>query len=96
MPFYLLAADLLNTALSAILTFSEHVLYPTYLAAPRLFGTTALSDRSSAGVIMWVPGSLFFLIPAAAIAIQRLSASLRLVRPQRARSAHTASTGPLP
>ena len=68
-PFYLLAADLLNTALSAILTFSEHVLYPTYLAAPRLFGTTALSDQSSAGVIMWVPGSLVFLIPAAFIAI---------------------------
>jgi len=36
-PFYLLAADLLNTTLSAILTFSDHVLYPTYLTAPRLF-----------------------------------------------------------
>jgi cytochrome c oxidase assembly factor CtaG len=60
-PFYLLAADLLNTALSAILTFSEHVLYPTYLAAARLFGTTALSDQSSAGVIMWAPGSFVFL-----------------------------------
>ncbi len=31
MPVYLLAADLLNTALSAILTFSDHVLYPQYL-----------------------------------------------------------------
>ena len=30
-PLYLLAADLLNTALSAILTFSDHVLYPTLL-----------------------------------------------------------------
>jgi cytochrome c oxidase assembly factor CtaG len=48
-PLYLLAADLLNTALSAILTFSDHVLYPTYLAAPRLFGTTPLADQSAAG-----------------------------------------------
>lgn len=84
-PVYLLAADLLNTALSAILTFSDHVLYPTYLAAPRLFGTTALSDQNFAGVIMWVPGSLVFLIPAAFIAIQHLSASQRLVRPQTRR-----------
>ena len=81
-PLYLLAIDLLNTALSAILTFSEHVLYPTYLAAPRLFGMTALSDQSCAGVIMWVPGSLVFLIPAALIAIQYLSQGSLLVRPK--------------
>jgi cytochrome c oxidase assembly factor CtaG len=80
-PLYLFAADVLNTAISAVLTFSEHVLYPTYAAAPRLFGTTPLGDQSAAGVIMWVPGSLFFLIPAAVIAIQYLSASHRLVRP---------------
>jgi cytochrome c oxidase assembly factor CtaG len=80
-PAYLLAADLLNTLLSAILTLSEHVLYPTYAAAPRLFGTSALSDQATAGVIMWVPGSLVFLIPAAGLAIQYLSPSHSLVRP---------------
>src|SRR5882724_3012342 len=82
-PFYLLAADLLNTTLSAILTFSDHVLYPTYLAAPRLFGTTVLGDQSCAGLIMWVPGSLVYLVPAALIAVQYLSSGNRLVRPQR-------------
>jgi len=81
-PVYLLAADLLNTALSAILTFSDLVLYRQYLAVPRLFGTTALADQNCAGVIMWVPGSLVFLIPAAAIAMKYLSSSHRLVRPQ--------------
>ena len=81
-PLYLLAADLLNTTLSAILTFSDHVLYPPYLQAPRLFGTTALSDQTCAGVLMWVPGSLVFLIPAALIAMQYLWASHQLVRPQ--------------
>jgi len=86
-PIYLLAADLLNTALSAILTFSDHVLYPTYLAAPRLFGTTVLGDQSCAGLIMWVPGSLVFLIPAALIAIQYLSPGHLLVHPQRVPSA---------
>ncbi len=82
-PVYLLAADLLNTALSAILTFSDHVLYRPYLEAPRLFGTTALSDQSCAGVIMWVPGSLVFLVPAALIAVHYLSRSHLLVRPQK-------------
>jgi hypothetical protein len=40
-PIYLLAADLVNTALSAILTFSDHVLYPYYLSMPRLAGLSA-------------------------------------------------------
>ena len=82
MPLYLLAADLLNTTLSAILTFSDHVLYQPYLQAPRLFGTTALSDQGCAGVLMSVPGSLVFLVPAALIAMQYLSASHRSVRPK--------------
>jgi cytochrome c oxidase assembly factor CtaG len=81
-PPYLLAADLLNTALSAILTFSDHVLYRSYLEVPRLFGTTALADQSCAGVIMWVPGSLVFLVPAALIAIEYVSPRRLLVRPQ--------------
>lgn len=81
MPVYLLAADLLNTVVSAVFTFSDRVLFQPYLDAPRLFGTTALSDQTCAGVIMWVPGSLVFLVPAALIAIQYLSSSQSLVRP---------------
>lgn len=86
-PVYLLAADLLNTTLSAILTFSDHALYGSYLEVPRLFGTTALADQSCAGVIMWVPGSLVFLVPAALIAIEYLSPRRLLVRPQTRRDA---------
>ena len=80
-PVYLLAADLLNTLIGAILTFSEHVLYPAYTAAPRLFGTSVLGDQATAGVVMWVPGSLVFLVPAVVLAIQYLSPSSSLVRP---------------
>ena len=87
-PLYLLAADLLNTALSAILTFSDHGLYRAYLEVPRLFGTTALTDQSCAGVIMWVPGSLVFLVPAALIAIDYLSPRRFLVRPQTVQPNH--------
>ena len=72
-PLYLLAGDLQNTVLAAILVFSDSVLYPTYAAAPRLFGLTALDDQALAGVLMWVPGSLAFLLPAAAAAWRLLS-----------------------
>ena len=60
---YLILADVQNTILSALLTFSDHVLYPYYLQIPRLGRLSALEDQSAAGVIMWVPGSLAFLLP---------------------------------
>jgi cytochrome c oxidase assembly factor CtaG len=71
---YLLLADIQNTALSAFLIFSERVLYPTYAAVPRLWGNSALDDQAAAGAIMWVPGSVFFLIPVAVLAIRLLDA----------------------
>ena len=70
---YLLIADLQNTALSAILVFSDRVLYPSYSAVPRLFGFSALEDQVAAGAIMWVVGSVAFVVPAIAVAIQCLS-----------------------
>ncbi|MBL8797238.1 MAG: cytochrome c oxidase assembly protein, partial [Planctomycetia bacterium] len=60
---YLIFADLTNTALSALLTFSRDVLYPHYAATPRLWGISALEDQAAAGVFMWVPGSLAYLLP---------------------------------
>jgi len=77
---YLLLADLQNTALAAFLTFQDRVLYSTYEAAPRLFGISALDDQAGAGALMWVPGSLAFIIPAGYIAWQFLSPQ-RTVRP---------------
>ncbi len=70
---YLLLGDLQNTVVSAILVFSDRVLYPSYSAMPRLFGFQALPDQVAAGAIMWVMGSTVFLIPATVIAVQCLS-----------------------
>jgi cytochrome c oxidase assembly factor CtaG len=72
---YLLFADVQNTALSAFLIFSERVLYPTYTAAPRLWEISPLDDQAAAGAIMWVPGSMIFLIPIAVLAIRWLDSS---------------------
>jgi len=74
---YLFLADVQNTVLSALLTFSSHVLYPYYLQIPRLGGLSALEDQSAAGVLMWVPGSLAFLWPLFVIGFKLLYANDR-------------------
>ncbi len=83
---YLALADLQNSALAAILTFSDHVLYPTYAAVPRIWGLSALEDQAIAGVLMWVPGSLVFLLPVLWLVATGLAApapSLRHATPHR-------------
>jgi hypothetical protein len=75
---YLLIGDLQNTIVSAILVFSDRVLYPSYERMPRLprlFGLSAMQDQAASGAIMWVMGSLVFLVPAVVIAVQSLSNS---------------------
>ena len=67
---YLVSADLINTAQSAILSFSSSLLYPSYAHVIRPEGFTALNDQMLAGVIMWVPGSIAFLLPAIALTVQ--------------------------
>jgi hypothetical protein len=69
----LLIADLSNTLLSALLTFCDRVLYPYYAEVPRLGGLSAVEDQSAAGVLMWVPGSIVFLLPLLGIGVRLLS-----------------------
>jgi cytochrome c oxidase assembly factor CtaG/ferredoxin len=60
---YLLFADIVNTALSAFFVFSGRLLYPTY-SIVRASNLSATDDQILAGLIMWVPGSLVYLVPA--------------------------------
>jgi putative membrane protein len=62
---YRILADLQNTVLSAWLVFAEHLIYPSYAAVSRPWGISALDDQAAAGAIMWVPGSVAFLVPVA-------------------------------
>jgi cytochrome c oxidase assembly factor CtaG len=65
---YLLFADVQNTALAAILVFADRVLYPSYGRGP-----DALADQVVAGLLMWVPMSLAYLVPAAMLTARWLS-----------------------
>jgi putative membrane protein len=75
---YLLSADIINTAISALLCFSGRLVYPSYGHQPRVFDITPLNDQVAAGGLMWVFGSIIFLIPAMTI-------TLHLLAPRRAR-----------
>lgn len=59
---YLFLQSLPPTIIGALITFANAVLYPTYAAAPRLFGLSPLDDQQLAGLIMWVPGALVYLL----------------------------------
>jgi cytochrome c oxidase assembly factor CtaG len=86
---YLALADLQNTVLAAGLIFSERVLYPTYELMPRPWGLSALADQAAAGALMWVPGSVAFILPAAWVVGQLLS-------PQEGSTGPNASLGNTP
>lgn len=70
---YLLTADVVNTILSAVLTFSGKVLYPSYAAAERISSLTPLKDQVLAGAEMWVLNSIVFLVPVAVLVVKLLS-----------------------
>ena len=94
---YLVLADVQNTALSAILVFADRVLYRSYAVIPRLFGS-ALEDQAAAGAMMWVIGSLAFVLPAVAIAVECLSTNAsqrRTVPRSSSRTSFPASVLPL-
>jgi putative membrane protein len=69
---YLVAADVVNTLLSAFLSFCGRPIYRFYLEQPNIFHRPALEDQVLGAVIMWVLGSIAFLIPATIITIQML------------------------
>src|ERR1700728_3524735 len=70
---YLLLADGQNTILAALFMFSDRLIYPFYATSPHIAGFTPLGDQVVAGAIMWVPGSIFYLVPATLIMFQMLT-----------------------
>jgi len=63
-----------------VLTFSSQPLYAYYVKQPRLGNLSALDDQAAAGVLMWVPGSVAYLVPLFVIGIQLLFGALETPR----------------
>jgi len=75
---YLVGADIVNTALSAFLAFCDRPVYSYYLTKPNPFHIAPMTDQVVGAVIMWVVGSLVFLIPAVFITISLLQQDSKL------------------
>jgi putative membrane protein len=75
---YLIMADIVNTALSAFLAFCGQPVYGYYLQEPNPFHISPLSDQMLGAVIMWVVGSLVFLIPAVIVTMHLVQRGTRL------------------
>lgn len=71
---YLLFSDVVNTIISAVFVFSDKLLYPSY-SVVHLGGLTPAMDQSLAGAIMWVPGSIIYLVPVVALTMGLFSQS---------------------
>jgi cytochrome c oxidase assembly factor CtaG len=77
---YLVGADLVNTALSAFLAFCDRPVYSYYLKEPNAFQISPLNDQVFGAVVMWVIGSMAFLIPAMVITLRMVQGDSKLRR----------------
>lgn len=67
---YLVTADGVNTMLSAFLAFCGRPVYSYYLTHVNLFQVSQLDDQVLGAVVMWVFGSMVFLVPAGIITMR--------------------------
>lgn len=66
--------------LGALLTFSTALWYPLYAPLTARWGLTPLADQQLAGVIMWVPAGIIYLLAAAGLFVAWLAAVERKMR----------------
>jgi cytochrome c oxidase assembly factor CtaG len=80
-------ATMLHTGLlGALLTLAPRVFYPRQTADAALFGLTPLDDQQLAGLIMWVPGGLAYLIGGLLLAGIWLGSGRHRIYPRRRRA----------
>lgn len=72
---YLLPPFLEGMLIGALLTFAQNPLYQTYSALNErpVWGFNTLEDQELGGLIMWVPGGMFFLIPLIGLLVRLVS-----------------------
>ena len=57
---YLFLLSLPMSIVSVYIAYADSILYPAYAAAPRIWGISPMQDQLIGGLIMWIPGGLFF------------------------------------
>jgi putative membrane protein len=57
---YLFLLSIPMAIVSVYISYADTVLYPMYASAPRVWGISPMTDQMIGGLIMWIPGGLFF------------------------------------
>lgn len=61
---FLLATIPPNMLTGVMIAFSETVVYTYYESIPRVWGVSVMQDQQLGGAIMWIPGSMMYLVAA--------------------------------
>jgi putative membrane protein len=92
-PMQMLYVFLLSIAMSIVsvyIVYADSLLYPAYASAPRIWTISPMQDQLIGGLIMWIPGGLYFLAVISLIFFlwQRESAErdMRVPHPRRGES----------
>jgi cytochrome c oxidase assembly factor CtaG len=70
---FVFLAGLASGALGALLTFAPAPLYPIQALGARAWGLTPLGDQQLAGLIMWVPAGVVYVLAAAVLFLRWMS-----------------------
>jgi len=57
---YLFLMSIPMQIISIYITYADQTLYPAYAAAPRIWALSPMEDQLVGGLIMWIPGGLYF------------------------------------
>ena len=61
---FVVAAIPPNMLTGVVLAFAESPIYSYYLDVPRIWNISVMTDQRVSGVIMWIPGSMMYIIAA--------------------------------
>lgn len=70
---FVFLGGLASGALGALLTFAPRALYPLQALGAGAWGLTPLQDQQLAGLIMWVPAGVFYVLTAAVLFLRWMS-----------------------
>ena len=62
-----------NLAASIAIAMSDQVIYTHYLEVERLWSLSALQDQRIGGLIMWIPGSMMYVIVALTLLVRLMA-----------------------
>lgn len=74
---YLLIMVPFTMAVGVVISLATGPIYLNYLTVPRVMGLSVMQDQRLAGAIMWIPGSMMFILAALLLVARAIGAEER-------------------